>query len=233
VNAHSQYEDGEKEIRLLIESRPGDPELPAAATALENVTCRAAVVLLVSHFEGFLQRLAEEYVDGLGTGTLTSSSIPVGIREIHTVPLLAEIVATSDARHRESLLRKLPALTALWNLKAKPPAGTLESARLSREVTSASHEVIDKLFGLMGSNVAVCDGDIEIGGGDDGEPVPTNIRFALSDVVKCRNDVAHGDITRIPTRSDVERYLQFLGALVSRLSKKSDALLAAVLNTGD
>lgn len=111
----------------------------------------------------------------------------------------------------------------MWNDSAKPPPGTLSSSVLSREVTNADSDTIDKLFSLMGGSGFVCDGDLDIPD-EDGETAPANIRLGLRDVVKCRNDIAHGDVTRRPTSGDVDRYLKFLSAMAKRLDRKAAAL---------
>jgi hypothetical protein len=79
----------------------------------------------------------------------------------------------------------------------------------------------------MGSSTLVCDGDLDVPDAD-GDTVPSNIRLSLTDVVKCRNDIAHGDVSRRPTDMDVGRYLGFLTSLAKRLERKADALVELV-----
>lgn len=220
------FEAGLEEVRLLIDLR----EVGATvhdSTARTNALNRAAVVLLVSHFESFLKALAEEFVDGLDTGQVEARKIPRGIRELHTIPRMEELMACNDAAQRLTLLRKLQPLMSLWNDTAKPARGTLHAARLSRRVTNGDSQTIDALFELMGSPGRVCDGDVDIRSED--EPASLNIRLGLSDVVQCRNDIAHGKIGRLPTSTDVQRYITLLSALSARLSGKSRALLADTL----
>lgn len=189
-----------------------------------NALCRASVVLLVSHFEAFVGSLAEDFIDVLSSGDLLAHQIPVGVREVHTVPRLQEIVESNNSEQRGALLRKLGDVAALWNPQAKPAPGTLKAATLKRQVTNAHAETIDSLFRLMGQKAAVCDGDIDYTDDDEKRMKTANIRFSLRDAVKCRNDIAHGDVDRKPTSSDVTRYLDFLVALAERLSRKQDDL---------
>jgi len=226
VTAADEFAAGEAEVRVLlsfcVESDKDED------VARNNAVRRAGVVLLVSHFESFLRTLAENFVDVLSTGALEARSIPTGVRELHTIPRLYEIVSSNDPKQRHALLRKLGDISALWNDSAKPARGTLSATKLSREVTSAKADKIDNLFSLMGSPVAVCDGDIDLSN-DDEEVISLNIRLALADVVQCRNDIAHGDSSRKPTQEDVDKYLLLLAALAQRLQRKSDGLTAAFL----
>ncbi|WP_147431567.1 HEPN domain-containing protein [Terracoccus luteus] len=222
-----QFELGVSEVRLLLGLTSEHVEEDLPTVEQNNAVYRASVVLLVSHFESFLKAIAEDFVDLLDSGTLESRQIPNGLRELHTIPRLNEIVESNDAAQRATLLRKLTPLMALWNDSAKPPPGTLKSATLSREVTNAYGLTIDRLFVLMGSKGNVCDGDIDVPDAD-GETLPVNIRLSLTDVVKCRNDISHGDLSRRPTVSDVNRYIAFLSAMSKRLDRKAEALRRTV-----
>ena len=214
------FESGLSEVRLLLDIPGKSDTSPAQANALR----RAAVVLLVSHFESYLKSIAEEFIDQIGDGRLESRRIPLGIRELHTLPRLSAIMETNDSIQRGALLKNLSNTMALWNESAKPSRGTLKPELLSRQVTSANAESIDKLFALMGHTSNVCDGDIDIHGTGDNMIESSSIRLGLKDVVKCRNDIAHGDIDRQPTKEDSDRYLRFLCSLASRLQRKADAL---------
>lgn len=226
MTAGDEFLAGVAEVRVLLSlchEGAGEQHVDR-----DNAVRRAAVVLLVSHFESFLRTIGEEFVDVLSSGSLEARDMPSGIRELHTVPRLQEIVSTGDAIQRHALLRKLSDVAVLWKDQAKPPRGALQAHRLSREVTSAEPKKIDLLFGLMGSTVAVCDGDLDISDGDE-SVISLNIRLGLTDVVQCRNDIAHGDSSRKPTQEDVDKYLLFLSALAARLQRKADGLAAAYL----
>ena len=221
-----EFAAGEAEVRVLLSlCIESDDEKDLERN---NAVRRASVVLLVSHFESFLRALGEDFVDVLSSGTIEARSIPTGIRELHTLPRLQEILGSSDDTQRRALLKKLGDISALWNDSAKPSVGTLKASKLSRVVTSAKAEKIDNLFTLMGSAVPVCDGDIDLDAAEE-ETISLNIRLALTDVVQCRNDIAHGDSSRKPTQEDIDKYLLFLAALARRLQRKADGLTAAYL----
>lgn len=224
MTAQSQFVGGVVEVRLLLEL--SGQTINETSVDRDNAVRRASVVLLVSHFESSLKTLAEEYVDFLNSGQFESRQIPNGIRELHTIPRMQAIVDSKDPVERNVLLKKLPSMSALWNDSAKPSPGTLNAQLVSRQVTNADSKTIDALFDLMGSSLKVCDGDLDVPFGTEGESLPTNIRLSLTDVVKCRNDIAHGDIDRKPTEEDLERYINFLSVLSDRLQKKCDALVA-------
>lgn len=196
-----------------------------------NALCRAAVVLLVSHFESFLKTVAIEFVDGVGTGQLESRRIPRGLRETHTIPHLQEILSSRDDNQRSALLKRLRDVATLWTEDAKPPAGALNAQVFSRIITSANTDVIDDLYSRMGNFNSVCVGDIEIES-DDGETITKDIRWGLKDVVGCRNDIAHGSTERKPTPNDVARYSRFLRAFSERLERKAATLLEQIATHG-
>lgn len=218
------FQEGVREVELL---RAIALESDRASADESNTMCRAAVVLLVSHFESFLKSIAEEFVDAVGTGNVTSARLPSGLREAHTIPRLQEIVQSQNVTQRTSLLRKLGDVTALWNDSAKPSAGTLKPRVFARLVTSAAPDVIDALFERMGARDRVCDGDLDVP--HDDEIATLKINFSLDDIVKCRNDIAHGDSERKPTPEDVARYTRFLSTFAARLQRKASALGASVV----
>jgi hypothetical protein len=257
VSALNSFAEGVSEVRILLAlSEPSEPtsvspsdnfEADATATSLpdtststssganalgdvhaeqDNAVRRAAVVLLVSHFESYLKSTAEEFIDTLSTGQLEAKRIPLGIRELHTMPRIDQIASAGDAIQRHALLKKLSDVSQLWNDVAKPAKGTLNARLFGKQVTSARPEKIDNIFALMGSSHPVCDGHIDIAD-TFGEITTTNIRLSLEDVVKCRNDIAHGDSSRKPTASDVSRYLDFLTALAARLERQAQGLASA------
>ncbi len=226
MTALTQFESGVAEVRLLLELSSDPPK-----TERENAVHRACVVLLVSHFESYLKAIAETFSDEISDGNLESRQIPKGIRELHTLPKLREIIESNSEPQRAILLKKLQPLMVLWNDAAKPSRGSLSSSVLARVVTNANSQTIDKLFNLMGNTGCVCDGDLDVPDAD-GETAPVNIRLSLEDVVKCRNDIAHGDQSRRPTAGDVARYLGFLTAMAKRLDRKA-ASFHSETSTGD
>lgn len=225
MSALTQFESGVAEVQVLLQLCQTDPGTSNADR--DNAVHRACVVLLVSHFESYLKGIAETFSDAVGSGSLESRQIPRGIRELHTLPRLSEILDSNDATQRTVLLRKLQPVMALWNESAKPPPGTLSPSVLTRTVTNADSGTIDALFNLMGNAGCVCDGDLDVVD-VDGDAAPVSIRYSLADVVKCRNDIAHGDVSRRPTDGDVDRYVRFLQAMARRLDRKASALIELV-----
>lgn len=218
------FASGIAEVRTLLSlCRPNDSQVPHTDAAI-NAICRAATVLLVSHFESFLKATAEEFIDAIATGDIPSRAIPVGVKELHSIPRMEEILASKNENQRVTLLGKIAELNCLWVADAKPPPRLLKAATLRRIVTNPGSDIIDKLFRLMGTADPVCDGDIDVELDDQGIPSPVNIRLMLRTIVECRNDIAHGDVTRIPTSLDVDRYIRQLEALSRRLEARATLL---------
>lgn len=220
------FNDGTTEVDLLRELAVAAER--AESTDETNALCRAAVVLLVSHFESFLKTIAEEYVDAVGNGDVESGRLPRGLREAHTLPRLESIVTSRDEAQRSSQLKRLGGIAALWNDEAKPPKGTLQAATFARLVTSANADVINELFARMGNGTNVCDGDIEMTD-INGDVLTASVELSLRDIVTCRNDIAHGKAERKPTADDISRYLHFLRTFSERLQRKANALTARVI----
>jgi hypothetical protein len=227
-----RFNEGLAEVRSILKLDPSSQtDLPAPDGAVTHAgdvgssVRRAAVVLLVSHFEGFLKRICEDMVDSLDGGGIESRRIPRGLREIHIVPKLADVVTCGNEQQRFALLAKLGGVSSLWNDTAKPPKGTLRVDLASRQVHNADSECIDKLFDLFGVKDPVCDGEIDVKDDESDEEETHDIRTRLRDLVKCRNDIAHGDMERRPTSEDVRRYVLFLSAFARRLYRKSCTLI--------
>lgn len=220
------FTEGTTEVDLLrhLAEQSEGPDSIARANAL----CRAAVVLLVSHFESFLKSIAEEYVDNVGSAAVEARRVPVGLREIHTLPKLESIVTVRDDTQRSVLLKRLGSIAALWNDDARINKGSLSAATFAKTVTSAKADVINELFNRMGSVANVCDGDIDIHG-MGGEVFTASIDYSLRDVVQCRNDVAHGKADRKPTPEDIVRYVGFLKSFAERLQRKANSATAGVI----
>jgi hypothetical protein len=217
-----QFELGVSEARLLLELCANENDSGSESLERDNALRRASVVLLVSHFESYLKSVVEEFIDNLDSAQLEARKIPRGLRELHTLPRMNKILECNDANQRTSLLKQLQPAMALWNDAAKPPSGTLKPEVLSREVTNADSKTIDAVFSLMGAN-SVCDGELDVVD-EDGATAPVNIRLRLADIIKCRNDIAHGDVSRRPTEMDVNRYITFLIAFARRLEFRASSL---------
>ncbi len=213
-----QFAAGVAEVDELALCAPD----PGTSLTAYNAVLRAAVVLLVSHFESYLKGLAEEHIDWLGDGQRESRTMPRQLRELYSLPRIEEISRCQDPMQRAALLKKLDELTCLWKDAAKPPRGLLKPSILVRLVTNAGPDVVDTLFDHLGDNQRACDGEIDFGIGEDVSSL--RIRLALEDVVECRNAIAHGDASRIVTDADLARYRAFLLALSNRLDRKALSL---------
>lgn len=225
MTAFNDFSSGIAEVRTLLSLCTGEAKHEdVLGDARSNAICRAATVLLVSHFESFLKTTAEEFIDAIATGDVTSRAIPVGVKELHSIPRMEEILATNNTNQRVVLFGKIAEYNCLWVADAKPPPRLLKSEILRRVVTNPGSQIIDTLYTLMGASTPVCDGDIDVELADQGAPAPVNIRLMLRTVVECRNDIAHGDVTRIPTSEDVDRYIRQLEAFARRLEARATLL---------
>jgi hypothetical protein len=227
--AFEEFAMGIMEVRTLLSLASTGDGASDDVTTRNNAVYRAGTVLLVSHFESFLQKTAEEFIDSISTGDVQSKAIPRKLRELYSLPRMEEILKSQNETQRAALLTRLTEVNCLWTEQAKPPRTLLKPQTLSRTVASANSEIIDNLFSLMGSRSNVCDGDIDVVMSDENEATPFNIRLLLRDVTECRNDIAHGDSSRTPTQEDVNRYIRQLETLARRLASKAAALARAVL----
>lgn len=233
MEAKQDFEDGVREVRVLLEvseMKPRGLEPEDAIMSRANAARRASVVLLTAHFESYLKSTAEEFVDYVSTGTVQSRAMPADLRDLQTMHLINSIHRSASLTERTAHFKKLSQVAQLWNAEAKPSPGSLSTEVLSRQVTSAKPDKINRLFQLMGGTTQVCDGDIDVVLPSMG-PNTLNIRHGLMDVVGCRDAIAHGDSTRKPTSQDVERYIALLKALVDRLDRKARELKTGVLPT--
>ena len=224
------FDRGVAEVETLLAlDRAGSSDLPEEGTLSPDTEIsngaalrRAAVVLLVSHFEGFLKTLAADMTDIFNTGEVEAGCIPRALREMQILPKFKRIVAAGDSNQRFALMKKLDNVSALWKNQAKPDAGILDADLVTRVISNAKHECIDALFVIFGEPAGVCAGEIDVWNPDTERQEPDSIAARLTDIVGCRNDIAHGDMERRPTGQDVRRYVLFLTALSRRLILKAE-----------
>lgn len=215
MDALQAFGEGVKEVRLLSDQDPLRGGLGGDADAeLSSALQRGACVLLVSHFEGFLKDLAELVVEVLVAAQVPMKHLPQQLREAHSLPRLDAVMKASDPQQRASLLKKVSDVAFLWNPDAKLQPGKLDSKTVARVITSANAECIDAFFDMLGT-APVCTGHLDV---LDGEAMtPVGIQTRLTEIVTCRNDIAHGGADRKVTHQDVDRYTTFLEAFAQRL----------------
>jgi hypothetical protein len=229
MESYKVFESGLHEVQLLSLQDPTRTRL-GGDEALAAAIQRSATVLLVSHFEGFLKELAEEMVTVVTDARPAMAQLPQALKELHSLPRLEEIARCNDLQQRHVLLKRLEEVAVLWNPMARADKHKLSIRTVSRTVTSAQPEVIDLLFLNFGSVNAPCDGDLDIPDPASGDATPVNIRTRLHEIVKCRNDIAHGVADRKVTHADVDRYVAFLAALARRLCGRADMALSAIVS---
>jgi hypothetical protein len=228
MDSYAVFDEGVAEVQLISLQDPTRSGL-GGNEALASAVQRSACVLLVSHFEGFLKELGEEMVGTLIDAEPQMRKLPQALKELHSLPRLEEIARCNNSQQRHALLKRLDEIAILWNPTAKVDRQRLNPSVVSRTVTSAQPDVIDELFTTFGANTAVCDGDVDVIDPQTGDTSPVNIRTRLDEIIKCRNDIAHGVADRKVTHADVDRYVAFLDTLAKRLCARADLALGVLM----
>lgn len=130
-----------KEIDYLIELIP--PILPTSENVEQtNTLCRASIVLLSSHLEGFLQDLMEEFIDEVNQLEIGFKNLPV---ELYMQNCFPKGLITQN---------NFDALTKIFNeiklLERKNIKMTLDKSKFAKTDGNPTSDVINRLFKILG-----------------------------------------------------------------------------------
>lgn len=203
TRAYSDFIARTAEIKLLASRGKGlersDPILNAPAI---NAFCRASVVLLSSHIEGFTKDLGEIALDRIFEKSVDRSQL--SMRFFHSLSS-THFNELRDTRDPEALAKQMFNFILVegdhWKLSGPVPRA-IPIDKFSKGFASPSVEKIASFLGRfgftdykrkLGAKLAI---DFL---------VVTNM---IENVVQKRNDIAHGDLSATATPSDIFQMLE-------------------------
>lgn len=185
-----------KEIKSLSLS------IKSARQSASDTIVRAAVVLFYSHWEGFIKRSSNAYIDYVSTQKLKIADL--------AIPLLAIF-----ARHQHVQAFKSTRYKFLVNMFHEILTKSSEKAKLIYEVKTSNlnYELFEDVATVLGIDLS---------------SYATKANFIDASLLKSRNDIAHGG--KLSVKPDVcQKYGDEVLGLIQMY--KNDILNAACLKT--
>lgn len=191
------------EVRALLRLRPhrtpGDPDSVAEANAVN----RATVVVLVAHFEGFVDDLIDDAVDVLNSNGPATGDLPLELLAVHVAAELNTVAEMQDMSKRASRTRDLFVdYAALW-LDENLAPGRLTAAGIAANLDNPGAKQVARVLGFLGMRHVFDDVRMP----DGADPVKR-----LNEMVGVRNSIAHGG-SPVVADDQVLRYVDSVEAI--------------------
>lgn len=140
MNSLDDFEERMKEIECLIDLIP---EKPSSQNVKQiNTLCRASIVLLSSHLEGFLQDLMEEFIDEVNRVKIVFKDLPIKLYIQNKFP--NGKLTQNDLNNLEKIF------TEIKILENSNMSITLDKNKFDKTEGNPTADVINKLFKIIG-----------------------------------------------------------------------------------
>lgn len=210
------FASGIVEVRDLERGDPTSRGDAPTDPQLARVVGRASVVLLSSHFERYIYSVNEEAAAVLNSTPDTPAQLPELFRLLHSRSAIDGLVETGW-EHRGSGLRNL-IVTDAWLWTDELPGGVVDHRRLLDWMKAPTPQNLVRYYRCWG----VADIFASI---TRTAHTRTDLRLKLEELVRKRNNIAHGDPTTEATRLDMRGY----ESAALRFCERADRRLAGVL----
>ncbi|MFK8911303.1 MAE_28990/MAE_18760 family HEPN-like nuclease [Streptomyces sp. YS-3] len=215
----SEFNDSLREVETLLAIVPLQPLGVGGVAAqahdreLANAVTRSSIVMLVSHFEGFVKSALTELIDEICEAKPPTRRIPEGLLELHTRGRIEEIFGTEGPERIHKTRRLFSAYASLWDADRTVNPQVLSAKILTRQFTNAKPEILESVFGILDVTDVISQIEVhvnrEIAARGD-EATRVRVEAKLREIVNRRNKIAHGDRTEKPTPIEVLNYITFL-----------------------
>ncbi len=211
------------------EAQPVDRSVPTheggaapSDAALARVIGRASVVLLSSHFERYVYSVNEEAAGVLNATPHTSSRLPELLRLLHSRSAIDELVATGWERRAEGLQHLI--VTDAWLWTDDLPSGSIDHRRLIVWMKAPTPPNLIRYY----RHWDVADIFTAI---TRATHTRTDLWLKIDELVRKRNNIAHGDLATEATRVDLRGYETAALRFCERADRQLAAALASILET--
>ena len=212
-------------IREVRDLERGDPTPRGGAPrdpALARVVGRASVVLLSSHFERYIYSVNEEAAAALNSTAHTSSRLPELLRLLHSRTAIDDLVDTGWERRAPSLRDLM--VTDGWLWTDDLPSGAVDHRRLLVWMKAPSPQNLVRYYRCWG----VEDIFTSI---TRATHTRTDLWLKIDELVRKRNNIAHGDPSAEATRGDLREYESATLRFCDRADRQLAKALADILDT--
>lgn len=191
---------------------PGRPPIDPDIT---RVVGRASVVLLSSHFERYIYAVNEEATSVVNATGPPGPTLPERLRLLHSRSSVEDMVETSW-EHRGNKLRAFVKDEAwLWGAHS---SGPLDHERLLTWMKAPTPKSLVRYYRYWQIE------DI-FAAVTRAAHTNTELQLRIEELVRKRNNIAHGDSTTEATRADIRAYRE----TTLRFCERSDRILARAL----
>lgn len=214
-NSLSSFATALDEVADLGRADPTAVGTPPVQPELTRVVGRASVVLLSSHFERYVYSINEEAARILNSTGVLGDVLPESVRLLHSRPSIDAMVETGWDRRTTKLQAFVQTEGWLWG---EHRAGALDHERLLLWMKAPSPWNLVRYYRYWGIT--------DIFSAITRAPhTRTDLWLKIDELVRKRNNIAHGDATTEATRSDVRVYR----ASAMRFCERADRQLARAL----
>ncbi|MDT8909612.1 MAE_28990/MAE_18760 family HEPN-like nuclease [Amycolatopsis sp. PS_44_ISF1] len=215
TESFKEFIESIQEVRVLLNAdRKPATTLPEPGRmhdrrSLENALCRASMLMLVAHYEGFVKSILTEFIDEIAKAKPPSRRLPDALLELYTKERIQEIARLEESTERVTRTRKLfTGYAALWDRDRSIDPTLLPARILARQFTNAGPDSLRRVLDLIGQFESL--EKIQRHVCASPEYFKINIPDKLKEITEKRNKIAHGDLEEKPTSPEVSKHLEFL-----------------------
>ena len=210
---------GLDEVTDLIRADPTPRGGMSPDPALTRSVTRACIVILCGHFEQYLRAINEGVTELINLSQIEGDALPERVRLQHSQVAIDEL-AGMEWTHRADALQQFVHVDAwLWGQTMKGP---LDHARIIRWMRTPGPNEVLRLYQLWG----IPDVFTAITRSDRWR---SDFFLRLDELVRKRNNIAHGDLTVEATIGDIRAYRLTVAAFCDRADRRLARVLRVTL----
>ena len=139
MNSYSRFSDRMQEVKCIINLIPTRPTSDNVNQI--DALCRSAILLLCSHFEGFLQDLMSEFIEEFNNLEITFNALPVELYIQNKFP------KENYCDQRKDVIRFVNEIKAL---QSSDSYIDLKKENFNKTESNPKPDMINKLFNVIG-----------------------------------------------------------------------------------
>ena len=210
---------GLDEVADLIRADPTPSGGMSPDPALTRSVTRACIVILCSHFERYLRAINEGVTVLINASQIDGDALPETFRLQHSQVAIDELART-EWTHRAGALQQLVQVDAwLWGQTVKGP---LDHERIIRWMRTPGPNEVLRLYELWG----IPDVFTAITRSDRAR---SEFFLKLDELVRKRNDIAHGNLAVEATIGDIRAYQSTVATFCDRADRRLARVLRVAL----
>lgn len=199
--AFKNFEEGIKEVNTLLQMcLPVDEKVDdlSEQRRITSALCRAAIVLLCSHMEGYFENIVESFLQFHECNNTPHVNLPLSFKVLH----LWKYIEVSERVDNETKWHAIQALKSSYiaDESGRCVKGTFNLEVVTRGFSSPGSKEVEKLLKTIG--IEHIWERIEERSGS------RVLQGSLNALVNRRHPIAHGDSSAIATPHDVALYVE-------------------------